>query len=619
MKTKLLFMAVLLLTMLSTRAVAQDEQDPLDGLTPSEMREQMKLKLDELKALAPANVKGLDLKLKEDTIKRYVSLYTELYNQSTLRDYSDYREAYDYIVHLITRTNQYLTAYARFLDNMSQLKTLIDNFNADTEPKQEYKSAAQNVYDAYEALSDNLMISLTEDDLDNLKEYMYEEYWADPQDVNEENMSSVYDPSTGVGDYVSTYDQFNGFFGRYSELLSTIYVTVDGTGTAASPENLTYQLKNPDLSTNEQWWGTDWASLNSGCSAALQLANEFDTYQLVNLPEGYYSMIGYVIDRRDKWENIVDTDESNAWDYRTDVYVKMDETDTIQENTNYILPLTANITSGNGSIYSFEKAGVTYYAPNGLAQYRAWEDAKAKIAGKGHAVVFNFYVWEDKSFAKLGFVRRQTNGNCAFFIDGIELYYATDNYPSFTPVSADVDDVTIGEDGWSTLYAADAALDFSGVQGLTAYTANLNGSTVTLTQVDNVPVGTGVMLKGEANTTYRIPRIVSSDTNKGYLIGTTQNTSYDEYAPTYGIFVFDNNEFKFVKKTEGVVAARTPYVVASNDFASLNIVLEGEATGIKDIEHSTLNIEHYYDLQGRRVNKPTKGMYIVDGKKVVVK
>ena len=603
-------MAVLLLTMLGTRAVAQDA---------AEMREQMGQKLAELKALAPANVKGLDKSLKEVIISPALSRYTELYNQSPLDTYSNYEDAYDDIVYIITRTNQYLTAYARFSDNMSQLKTLIDNFNADTEPKQEYKSAAQNVYDAYIVLSDNDMISLTEDDLDNLKEYMYDEYWIETQDVNEENMSSVYDPSTELGEYASTYEQFNGYFGRYFELLSAIYVTVDGTGTAASPENLTLQLKNPDLSTNEQWWGTDWAGLNSGFSAASQEANEFDTYQLVNLPEGYYTIIGYAVDRRDKWENLVDKDDSYEWDYRTALYAKVGEDDTMQVNTQYILPLTADITSGNGNIYSFEKAGVTYYAPNDLAQYRVWENAKAEIAGKGHAVVLNLWVYEDASFGKLGFVRRQTNGNCLALVDGMELYYAKDDFPRFTPASADVDDVTIGEDGWSTLYAADAALDFSGIQGLTAYTANLNGSTVTLTQVDNVPVGTGVMLKGEAKTTYRIPRIADSDTNKGYLIGSTQDTSYDEFAPSYGIFVFDNNEFKFVKKTEGVVAARTPYVVASNDFASLNIVLEGEATGIKDIEHSTLNIEHYYDLQGRRVNKPTKGVYIVDGKKVVVK
>ena len=54
-----------------------------------------------------------------------------------------------------------------------------------------------------------------------------------------------------------------------------------------------------------------------------------------------------------------------------------------------------------------------------------------------------------------------------------------------------------------------------------------------------------------------------------------------------------------------------------------------EATGIVTIEHSPLNIEHsVYDLQGRRLNNSQfiihnsqlpKGVYIVGGKKVVLK
>ena len=46
-------------------------------------------------------------------------------------------------------------------------------------------------------------------------------------------------------------------------------------------------------------------------------------------------------------------------------------------------------------------------------------------------------------------------------------------------------------------------------------------------------------------------------------------------------------------------------------------------TGIINIEHGTLNIEHsagaIYDLQGRRVENPTKGLYIVNGRKVIIK
>ena len=43
-----------------------------------------------------------------------------------------------------------------------------------------------------------------------------------------------------------------------------------------------------------------------------------------------------------------------------------------------------------------------------------------------------------------------------------------------------------------------------------------------------------------------------------------------------------------------------------------------EPTGIVEIEHGTLNIEHsVYDLQGRKVNAAQKGVYIMNGKKVI--
>ena len=45
----------------------------------------------------------------------------------------------------------------------------------------------------------------------------------------------------------------------------------------------------------------------------------------------------------------------------------------------------------------------------------------------------------------------------------------------------------------------------------------------------------------------------------------------------------------------------------------------GVATGIESIDHSPLSIDHhYYDLQGRRVEHPTKGLYIGNGRKVIV-
>ena len=42
-------------------------------------------------------------------------------------------------------------------------------------------------------------------------------------------------------------------------------------------------------------------------------------------------------------------------------------------------------------------------------------------------------------------------------------------------------------------------------------------------------------------------------------------------------------------------------------------------TSITNVEIEKNNSKIFYDLQGRRVEKPTKGLYIVNGKKVIIK
>ena len=46
---------------------------------------------------------------------------------------------------------------------------------------------------------------------------------------------------------------------------------------------------------------------------------------------------------------------------------------------------------------------------------------------------------------------------------------------------------------------------------------------------------------------------------------------------------------------------------------------DGSATGVKEIGNGRAVDSKYYDLQGRRVVKPGKGLYIRNGKKEVVK
>ncbi|MBP3776214.1 MAG: hypothetical protein IJ069_13300 [Prevotella sp.] len=46
---------------------------------------------------------------------------------------------------------------------------------------------------------------------------------------------------------------------------------------------------------------------------------------------------------------------------------------------------------------------------------------------------------------------------------------------------------------------------------------------------------------------------------------------------------------------------------------------ERQTTGILQVEHSKESVENYYDLQGRKVTNPTKGLYIIGGRKVIIK
>lgn len=60
---------------------------------------------------------------------------------------------------------------------------------------------------------------------------------------------------------------------------------------------------------------------------------------------------------------------------------------------------------------------------------------------------------------------------------------------------------------------------------------------------------------------------------------------------------------------------------ATGKVVNANKVKIGASTGIINVQRSTLNAQPstFYDLMGRRVSQPTKGLYITNGRKVVIK
>ena len=207
----------------------------------------------------------------------------------------------------------------------------------------------------------------------------------------------------------------------------------------------------------------------------------------------------------------------------------------------------------------------------------------------------------------------------AIYNDGI---YTSNLEMDYVAVYKKNTTATIAAAGWASLFTP-YALDFSGVTGLTAYTATVSGTTVTLTKVENVPANTGVVLKGAADN-YPIPVIASSSTAKGDLKGSaTDDKAYDTSYDYYYLAINGSGDAQFKKLTSGSIAAGKAYLqlpYSGGAARELSIVFDDETTGVRSIDNGKLTIDNsVYDLSGRRVAKPTKGLYIVNGKKVAVK
>ena len=109
--------------------------------------------------------------------------------------------------------------------------------------------------------------------------------------------------------------------------------------------------------------------------------------------------------------------------------------------------------------------------------------------------------------------------------------------------------------------------------------------------------------------------------------GTERNVTRDNIR-AFNINTADSrNPIGFYKlnNTVTTIPGNKAFLVLTNAEAQAKgFVLEfedGGTTGIETIENSKHSTEDgvYYDLQGRRVENPTRGVYIVNGKKVVIK
>lgn len=176
--------------------------------------------------------------------------------------------------------------------------------------------------------------------------------------------------------------------------------------------------------------------------------------------------------------------------------------------------------------------------------------------------------------------------------------------------------------------------NFTSVSGLKAYIGSgydpATGELI-LTRVYEVPAGEGLLLKGEPGG-YEVPYAEVDNIYANLLVGVPTATTIGATDGDFTNFILSNgvNGISFYEANAGEIGANKAYLqlptstlpVASS--RQLRMVFDDEEiSGISDAlrlnDKGKMRNDKLFDLQGRRIAKPTRGLYIKAGKKVFVK
>lgn len=173
-------------------------------------------------------------------------------------------------------------------------------------------------------------------------------------------------------------------------------------------------------------------------------------------------------------------------------------------------------------------------------------------------------------------------------------------------------------------YCPESDLDFTGVEGVEAYTAKVNGSNVTLTKIEGkVKAGEGIIIKN-VNNVESVSVPVTTDatalTDNDLKGVTADMTSTDFEGKTAYILVSDTEFQKVASTTAGILKKGKAYLLVSGDASAkpATLTIGGNATAISNVaEKADTQNAAIYNIQGMKVEKAVKGLYIVNGKKFV--
>ena len=232
----------------------------------------------------------------------------------------------------------------------------------------------------------------------------------------------------------------------------------------------------------------------------------------------------------------------------------------------------------------------------------------------------------------------ETLTDCDAAIDGVLTYKYTGTaatlfivakesgfYPSGISVTypgANEEVITINSYGWATL-VSDNILDFTG-STLKAYVVTgRSGNAVTLSEeLTKVPANTPILLNGaEGSYTIAVTNSASAIATNLLKAGTGAAVSAEAGKTKYALSV-EGGKAAFKKiASSATIPTGKAYLEFNEEISAPSLDINfGETTGINAVKGEGFMVNgEFYNLNGQRVAQPTKGLYIVNGKKVIIK
>ena len=265
---------------------------------------------------------------------------------------------------------------------------------------------------------------------------------------------------------------------------------------------------------------------------------------------------------------------------------------------------------------------------------------------------WGFYVFSGTTLKRTGKIETaktsisvdyETNGSETIWIVpfGGTIYVSEIKFVPFTAIATSTT-LHISSAGYATFCSPyNLTWDSETYPNLKAYyVSNVTTSAATvkeITSANGIPACTGVIFAGEEGyytlTSIESATAIGDNQLKANLADyilpadnsynyTKDKTQYQKDADKYNYTLAAGPTFKH-SSGSGTLAAGKAFLRTTTDVSARGLELnfdEGETTGISEIEKlRNVGNEKFFDLQGRLVAQPTRGLYIVNGKKVIIK